>query len=724
MERGLLIIFLTLMIVFSAGTNYVFGVASGDGEAEAESEMEVIDGRYYLEMEEIVVTATRTRKRSFEVPNTVHILKAEEIRNVKQAVTLPEALNELPGVMVQKTATGMGSPFIRGFTGFRTLLLIDGIRLNNSVFRDGPNQYWNTVDVFLGDRFEVIKGPTSVLYGSDAIGGTLNLITDPPTFFGESRNWGSRLCYQYASAMDANIGRAELNGALTGELALHVGGTYKNFGNVEGGGDVGIQPKTGYDDVSGEIKLQYLLNDDSRFILAHQQTALDDIWRTHKTIYGISWKGTDVGNEKQRTLDQERKLSYIQFEANNLTSLIDDFSCSLSYHTQQEERFRIKSDDSQDRQGFDVNTLGFGVQVETESSFGLWTYGLEYYRDIVDSFQKKYDADGSFKSESIQGPVADDAVYDNAALFLQNDVRLSPRFNLILGGRYTYARADAEKVQDPVDGGVMSLKEDWKNLAGSARLSFLLDENGRWKLFTGISQGFRAPNLSDLSRLDTARSNEIETAAPGLSPEKFTSYELGLKTNNRFLQFQTAVFYTYVHNMIVRTPTGEMIEGNVEVTKKNSGSGYVAGFELNASSKIYKGLTSFAAFSWNNGKVDTYPTSEPELEEEYIDRLMPPTANLGLQWTDQNNKYTVRALCTIAGKQDRLSTRDKADTQRIPPGGTPIYTLFSLHSSWRLTEWISFNAAIENITDEDYRIHGSGNNEPGRNFILGFDLNI
>ncbi len=95
-----------------------------------------------------------------------------------------ELNREVPGVIVQKTGHGQGSPFLRGFTGFRTLLLIDGIRLNNSVFRDGPNQYWNTVDPFTIGQLEIIKGPSSVLFGSDAIGGTVNVVTRSREEFG------------------------------------------------------------------------------------------------------------------------------------------------------------------------------------------------------------------------------------------------------------------------------------------------------------------------------------------------------------------------------------------------------------------------------------------------------------------------------------------------------------------------------------------------------------
>ncbi|HRV81833.1 MAG TPA: Plug domain-containing protein, partial [Planctomycetota bacterium] len=94
--------------------------------------------------------------------------------------TLPEALRDVPQVMVQETSYGQGSPYLRGFTGFGTVLLVDGVRLNNSVFRAGPNQYWNTVDITSLDRLEVELGPNSPLYGSDALGGVVRAFTRSP----------------------------------------------------------------------------------------------------------------------------------------------------------------------------------------------------------------------------------------------------------------------------------------------------------------------------------------------------------------------------------------------------------------------------------------------------------------------------------------------------------------------------------------------------------------
>jgi hemoglobin/transferrin/lactoferrin receptor protein len=124
----------------------------------------------------MIVTATRVEEDPFSLPYSVSVVTAQDLER-KMPRTTPEALRELPSIMLQKTSHGQGSPYLRGFTGYRTLMLVDGIRLNNSTFRDGPNQYWGTIDAQSLDHLEVVRGPSSVMYGSDAIGGTVNAIS-------------------------------------------------------------------------------------------------------------------------------------------------------------------------------------------------------------------------------------------------------------------------------------------------------------------------------------------------------------------------------------------------------------------------------------------------------------------------------------------------------------------------------------------------------------------
>jgi hemoglobin/transferrin/lactoferrin receptor protein len=635
--------------------------------------------------------------------------------------TIPEALKEIPGIMVQKTAHGQGSPFIRGFTGFRTLFLIDGIRLNNSVFRDGPNQYWNTVDPLSIKRLEILKGPQSVLFGSDAIGGTVHAVSVDPDMTGRSGTaLHGRTYYRYADAENANVGRAELSGAMADRFGLIAGYSYKDFGNVHAGGSFGELPKTGYDEWDGDAKAIYQLTAKTTVTMAYQKVVQDDAWRTHKTIYSKSWEGTSVGNEKVRSLDQDRELIYLKLSGKKLTDWLNGLDVTVSHQRQEEEQYRVRSDNRSDIEGVDVGTTGLCAQLDQETTIGWLTYGLEYYHDEIDSYLRKYNADGSFNSADIQGPVADDATYDYLGVYLQDDFQVTDRLGLIAGIRYNYMQADADKVKNPLTGNQMGLENDWTAMVSSLHGLYGLDSDAHANLFAGISQGYRAPNLSDLTRFDTARSNELETPAPDLDPEKFISYEIGLKINLPYFTSQLSYFYTDIEDMIVRAPTGRIIDGDNEVTKKNAGNGYIHGVDVDCTWRINRYWKAFGAFTWMNGEVNAYPSSDPIKVSEPVSRLMPPTFYGGLRWGRENH-YWLEGNITIAGKQDDLSSGDIADTQRIPPGGTPGYTVYGVRGGWHLNKYLTASAGIENITDENYRIHGSGLNEPGINFIFSVE---
>jgi len=519
------------------------------------------------QLDEVVITPTRSKEPIQNIPFTTSVVSSDDVENNLPRTT-PEVLKTTPAVMVQKTGHGQGSPFIRGFTGFRTLFLIDGIRLNNSVFRDGPNQYWNTVDPFSIDRYEITKGPSSVLYGSDAVGGTVNALAANPYAEGSPEG---RTYYRYSSAEDSHIVRVEGRTTAGDNAAVQAGVTYKDFGDLRSG--AGTQPQTGYDEIAVDAKADYFITQNLQLTLAHQTVEQDDAWRTHKTVYGQSFHGTSVGKEKQRSLDQERHFTYARLQADNLSGFAQAINLTLSHHHQEEERFRIKDNDSSDIQGLDVDTAGASIEVFSSTEDNEWTYGIEFYRDYVDSFSRKYNNDGSLKSIGIQGPVADDSTYDTLGLYLQDSISISEQLDVILGTRYTYISANADKYEDPATGEQASLSESWDNLVGSARILYRLSPDSNINLFAGVSQGFRAPNLSDLTRLDTARSDEIETPSPDLDPEQFIAYEVGIKAGNEKAMLECALFYTDIEDLIVRTPTGRMIDGDNEVTKKNGGNG-------------------------------------------------------------------------------------------------------------------------------------------------------
>ena len=674
------------------------------------------------QLTEIVATASRMARDIQSEPNATYRLEGQDATLHEGTRATPQMLDGVPSVMVQKTSYGQSSPYLRGFTGYRTLCMIDGIRLNNSAFRSGPNQYWNTVDLLSIGHSELVMGPGSVLYGSDAIGGTLNALSpDPPDWDGESV--GQRhLYYRGATAEGSSVGRVQLGGRLSEQLGFVGGYSLKSFGDLRGGHDVGVQEHTGYDEQDFDAKVNYYIGENSLLTLGHQTVRQDEAWRTHRTIYGIDWEGLSHGTDKVNAYDQARDLTYARFKATDLEGFADAVELTLSRHAQGEDLYRVAKDDRIERQGFDVETWGTTLQLQSHTAWGHWVYGLDYYHDLVDSYGRRYMADGSLETVEIQGPVADDASYDLAGIFAQDTITcLDDRLDVIPGLRYTLAAAEADRVKDPISGSQTSFKRDWQDASGSLRLLLPLVPDRRHVSYADVSQGFRAPSLSDLSRFDIARSGELEIPSTDLDPERYVTCEIGFKSRTDQLVSQISYYYTTVDGMIVRTPTGRLTSDDlVEVTKRNAGDGYVQGVEWSETYRFAPQWSTWLAATWQDGRVDTYPSATAaEPRRDYISRLMPPTAELGLRWqSDERAKYWCELVGKAATKADKLSAEDELDAQRIPPGGTPGYAVCHVRAGTQLTRALALALSVENVLDEDYRIHGSGVNEPGRNVIL------
>ena len=667
---------------------------------------------------EVVVTALRSETALADVPYASRVVDREDLQQTAPRTT-PDALRGLPSVMVQKTGYGQGSPYLRGFTGFRTLMMVDGIRLNNSTFRDGPNQYWNTVDPWSVARYETVMGPASVLYGSDAVGGAVNALTlAPPAWAGEP-TYERTLAYRGATADESTQARAGIRARVTEKLGLAAGFTWKKFNDVRGGDDVGRQRHTGYDETDFDLRADYDLNENTTLTLAHQQVAQDDAWRTHSTFYGIDWKGLKAGDDQKRSYDQDRALTYLRLADADRAGAVAAYRLTLSRQAQDERLHRVRADGRRDESGVDVTTWGAALELESPSALGRWVYGVDVARDEVDSFSRRYKADGSLNKVEAQGPVADDATYDLVGLFVQNTVALfGEALEATPGVRYTYAALDADRVLDPVSGETTARADDWDTVVGSLRALAPLGAARRHAVYAGVSQGFRAPNLSDLTRLDAARSGEIETPVDDLDPERFVSAELGARYDDGRRSAEIAGYYTWIEDLIVRAPTGETVDELQEVTKKNAGEGYVAGVELTLGWQVAEDWHLRLSGSWMEGQADAYPTSDPLAVRDYVSRLMPLTGQAAVRWQPAGRPYWLEAVVDAAEKADRLSADDERDTQRIPPGGTPGYAVLTLRGGATVRDDLQLTVALENVADEDYRIHGSGVNEPGRNLVV------
>ena len=363
-------------------------------------------------------------------------------------------------------------------------------------------------------------------YGSDAIGGAVNVISDIP----EAGTPGlhGRVLYRYSSAESSDTVR--LDGTYRGDsLRVHGARASRTTAMSRPAAPPACSRRPGTRTTPPTCGSSTTSAPIHRCCSVYQLVDQDDAWRTHRTIYGISWRGTQVGTDRELRFDQRRQLGYVQVQHDGVGAMADSLRASVSYHEQSEDTYRLRSNLRSDQLGFDVRTTGLWLQFDKLWGRTQFVYGADWYSDDVSSFNVEYNADGSTRRVHVQGPVADDARYDLGGVFAQAIVRATPRFTATLGARYTFASVDAGQVEDPVTFAASSLEDDWDNFSGSARLAFAPVESGPWLVYAAVAQAFRAPNLSDLTRLDVARSGELETPSPGVEPETYVSYEFGVK---------------------------------------------------------------------------------------------------------------------------------------------------------------------------------------------------
>jgi len=672
----------------------------------------------------ITVTATDRARAQFDVPYSTSVVDNTRATNELQTKSLPDALRYEPGVMIQQTGVGQYSPFIRGLTGYRTLLMIDGIRVNNSTMRNGPNQYWGTVDPLMVDSYELVRGPTSALYGSDAVGGMLNVKTQSWQPREDGKAWGGRAYYRYGQADNSNIGRLEFGGK-AGDWDMLFGGSGKAFNNLTTGNGQN-NPHTDYDQESMSSKIRYHINDKDLLTFVYQYDTQNDAWLTQSTIFGIPFEGTQVGTNLARPLNQRRQLGYARYEGSHL-GFVDSLAVTVSVQQMAEDERVTSADRTSETYHFHNKTTGFQARANSETVVGLLDYGVEYYHDDIDSNGNRYNAQGTVIQVKRQGTVADNSTYDQVGLYLQDTYQIGD-FELTGGGRYNYVNVHLGQGTDSsTNRNINDFNSDWNNGVGNGRILYHLDKE--WNVYAGVAQGWRAPSVYDLSGQGLKRSEEAQVYSLNVKPENFITYEAGVKTQYRDFDASAAYYYNDIDNMIVRAPVPNPANptqalkfgGNTVVEGRNSGKGHIQGVELTGRYHFDANWATFANFTWTDSGILDYPGTTQQTATAPVTRMIPINGTFGLRWNATDRQFWAESTVTAVAAQNRLSFSDQRDILRIPPGGTPGYTLLALRGGWNPFKDLRTTVGLENLLDEKYRVHGSGINGPGRQVVMTVD---
>ena len=642
-------------------------------------------------LSEIVITANRFGSVGINTPEAIKVADELSIRE-NQLRTVPEALSITPGVFVQKTNHGGGSPFVRGLTGNQTLLLLDGVRLSNSTTRYGPNQYFNTIDVFSIEKMEVLRGSGSVQYGSDAIGGTIQAFSHQLRTTDESL-WGSSLLTRFAThGMEQSI-RGGVNYS-NNRIALRSGITWRNFGDIIGGDTTGKQSPTGYREFDYDLKGKINLTEKTSGTVLYQDVNQINVPVYHKVA---------LEDYKINKMDpQKRKLAYLRVDQEMGTGLFKSLSATASYQNTRETREMQKNGSSTVRFENDkVRSLGISAEAVLETP-ELWSgiIGIEVYNDLVNS--TRADITSGTSTEK-RGLYPDGSAMTSMAGFTVNSFDLG-NWIVTAGARFnTYVI----KVDDEALG---LTKLTPSALVGN--LALLRKLSSTSNLFASLNTGFRAPNIDDLGTLGIV-DFRYETPNLDLKPESSVQYQIGYKYLDRKMRGEVYIYRNQLYNLITRSRVGEQyIEEYPVYQKENSDKSYIQGVETSWDYDFSN--------SWSFHGDITYTYGQNITKNEPVRRIPPLFGRIAAEYTRES--WLVNVEWLAAAKQGRLAQGDK-DDNRIPEGGTPGWNVFNINGSYNW-KFITVDLSLRNILNTDYRYHGSGVNGYGRSLFLTVGVEI
>jgi len=633
------------------------------------------------------------------IPFASSIITRDEIRT-KQPVDMFDAIQNEVGVLIQRTARGQASPVIRGLQGPQVLLLIDGIRMNNGTYRSGANQYFNTIDPGQVEQIQIIRGPQSVLWGADAIGGVVNTVTRSANLSrGLRENYvGMGFTDYFATSDYSNYSRLNVEG-FGGSVGVFGGGSFLNVRDLDTAGPLGRQPYTNYQQYAGDLKLNFLLSDTQMLTLAFQHFELEDVPRSDR------FRPFNNVNPSPTFFDpQQRDLAYLRWQGTPDSGLVDGFTITGSYQRQREgQRFANAADQTTRIATVDTESLGFNAVFVSElGCFGRMVYGTDFYHDDVDSTQT-----------SGRPIYPDDSYYQRAGAFWFWDVRLTDRLSSATGVRYEMAEAAGSPFVSNVPTFFKTHYQDW---VFSTSLAYEVTPD--LFLVGTISEGFRPPNIDDLMpNNQTAIGTDIPST--NLRPEHSLTYELGYKFNGEQFRSQGFVYWNDFDDYILRNSAGA---GNFQRSNRDSS---IQGVEWDGEFLLRGGWAMYGNFWYTFGRG----LRINGIDFEPLPKISPTQGNLGLRWRSADFANWFDIYAWMVRRQDRVDSQTDASDNRIPLGAnglraTPGFATLNMRFGRALDDVGNHIVSLSllNILDQPYRVHGSGVDGPGFTAQFGYQV--
>lgn len=696
-------------------------------------------------LNDIIVYANKFPEKAGKIAQTISVLRDQN--SIQLQPNSGDVLLNSGQVFVQKSQQGGSSPIIRGFEASRILLNVDGIRLNNAIYRSGHLQNVITVDNMILDRVEIIYGPTSTLYGSDALGGAVNMITKDPLLSSSKKTVVSgSSTLRYASATDEKRANVQLNigGSKWASLtALTIGSfgdmiqgnnrssRYPEFGKKnfivtrQNNTDIAsINPNpnkqvaSGYNQYDVLQKIMFTPDEKNKHVLNIQLSNSSDVPRYDRL--------TEISGVKPVFAEwyygpQVRNLVGYHFTASKLNGFFQDVKITANYQNVEESRItRRFQNNNKDFRWEKVNVFGITIDAKHSSGNHELHIGAESYQNFVRSTaERKNIVTGALSAITTRYADGPTTMQSNA-LYAQHTYKFSKRLTFNDGVRLNLTKLDARFA----DTSLMRFpfnKVIQQHIAITGNIGLVYAVENRTKISFIASSGFRAPNVDDLSKVFDTRTGSVIVPNANIKPEYTYNTELSFSHTIGNLKVGGAIFYTAFKQALVVDKFSfngkdSILYGGVNsavFASQNKAKAYVFGWSGNASFKITSQLNIEGVATYTEGKyTDQKGVQVP------LDHIPPFYGKISINQSFKKGNASIYSLFNGWKKIKDYNPNGEDNQQYATPEGMPSWFTINAKFEFNMGKQWQTQIALENIFDVNYRYFASGISAPGRNLTL------
>lgn len=711
-----------------------------------------IDSIKNITLNEIVVSANKISETKKNVAQQIKVISSTEISNVNSQNTA-ELLQNTANVFVQKSQQGGGSPSLRGFEASRILLVVDGVRMNNIIYRAGHLQNVITLDNSILDRVEVLQGPASTIYGSDALGGVIHFITKKPEFAADKKlfklNFSSRfgtVNNELSEHLDFNFGTQKFS-SLTSV-------TNSKFGDLRGGEnqnpfytkaygekpyyiervnskdqmikneDKYLQIQSAYKQYDILQKFAYRQNDHVVHSLNLQFSNSTDIPRYDRLT---EYTGANLSYAEWFYGPQKRLMGAYNFDITNPDAIFELIHFGVNYQNIEESRHSRKFGKTNLSHRIEnVNVIGANLDLTKKIDFNTIHFGIDLqYNTLKSTANNENIVTGESTPLDTRYPNGDNNLKNFAAYF-SHTLNLKNNFTLIDGIRVGYNSLHST-ISDNSFFNLPVTEIDQNTPVYSGNLGLINSPTDDLKVSLLFSTGFRAANIDDLAKIFETAKGKVIVPNTELKPEKTLNYEFGLtKIFNEKTKWENSIYYTQFIDAILTQKfklngQDSIVYDGVKsqvYANQNKRQAYIYGFSSELSSQVSEHLRFGAMVNYTYGRIKTDTTDYP------LDHVSPFLASMKL--TYNNKKFSSDFFINYNGwkKLKDYNQEGEDNFQYATSEGMPAWMTTNINFSYKVHKNISIQLGIYNIFDTQYRVFASGINSSGRNIFGTLRINI